>query len=230
MAEFVEECRGVVPGNKDRLAGLAFNKIGIVGNDGGDVGVHLFLCTVFIHPCTGTLAGTCIRIEIPQADMLSGSFVLDFPNANIRMIDRKIRNRRERKIEQLTGNPEHTFAKFFKLQIRLHFIRIQIVLCFANLFRIVTVIPRLDLDTGFFLVGQCLHVSDLFVNTGDGGFPHRHHQFHRAFRGLCHFVRQPPMGVCWKPEQFRPFGPKLENLAYDPVVVVFVAIVTSVYK
>ena len=90
VTEFVEHRRRVVPGNQHRLARFAFHEVRVVGNDGGDFAIEALLGAIGIHPRARTFALTGKRIEVPEADVLAGGFVSDFPNFDVRMGDRNI--------------------------------------------------------------------------------------------------------------------------------------------
>src|SRR6185369_13335883 len=106
MSKLMEHRGCVVPRDEYRFAGLAFNKVGIVGNDGRDVAIQSFLRAIGIHPGPRALAGASARIEIPETDVFLRRLVGDFPNANVRMSYGDVRYGREVEIKEFARDPE----------------------------------------------------------------------------------------------------------------------------
>src|SRR5687767_925510 len=119
MSELVKQSDGVIPGDEYRLAGLTLYEIRVIRNDRLDVSVYALLAAIRVHPRTRPFSGTCIRIEIPKADVCSRCLVRHFPNSNVRMKDGNVRYRCEIKIEKLARYPEHRLTHFVELKVRL---------------------------------------------------------------------------------------------------------------
>src|SRR5687768_17672862 len=75
MTEFVEQGRGIVPGNKYWFAGFAFHKVRVIRYDSGYFAVLALLVAVGVHPGAGTLAFAGVRIEIPQTNVFAAGLV-----------------------------------------------------------------------------------------------------------------------------------------------------------
>ena len=230
MSKLVKHRRRVVPRDQHRFAGLALNKVGVIRNDCRHLAVHAKLTAIGVHPRTRTLAVSGIRIEIPKADMLAGYFIFDLVNRDVRVIDRHARDRRKAEIEQLASDPKHCLSDLVELQIRLYLILIEIVSGLTNLFHVIAIIPRLDLDLGSFFVGESLHIGDFLMDSGNSGRPHALHQFHCVFGCFRHLRLKTPVSVCCKAEQFRTFCSKLKNLCNPGVVVAGVTVIAAIDK
>ena len=226
VAELVEERDGVVPRDEDRLAGRALHEVCVVGDDGGDRALEALLVAVGVHPGPGVLACPRVGVEIPEPHQRAGR-VGDLEHAHVRVVDGDAVDRGEGEAEQLPGHPEHPLAQLLELEVGLHLVLVEVVLCLAHLLGVIAVIPGLDLDLRALLVRDRLHVGDFLADAGHRRLPHRLHQLQGPLRGAGHRVLQPPVGVGPVAEQLRPLGAQLQDLRDDRVVVVGVAVVAA---
>ena len=212
MAELMEESRRIIPRDQHRLAWFSLHEVRVVRDDRRYRRIELFLAAIRVHPRTRPLSGTCIGIEVPQADVLSRRAVLHFPHAHIRMIDRDVGNRSELETEQLTRDPEHSLTQLLELEVRLHRILVEIVSLLPHLFSIVAIVPRLDSDVLAFSFRKLLHVGDFFLHPLNGRLPHCLHQLHRTLGSLCHRVLETPVRMRRITKELRTLGTKLKDL------------------
>src|SRR5215208_7365810 len=111
----MEHGRGIVPGDQEWFARLAFHEIRIIRDDCRDVAIDAFLRAVGIHPCARAFAGARVRIEIPETDVFPGSLVSYFPNANVGMGHRHVCDGCEVEIEKFARDPADAFAYLLEL-------------------------------------------------------------------------------------------------------------------
>ena len=90
MSKFMKHGDGIVPGDQNRFAWLAFYKVRVVGNDGCNDFIDVLLGTVGVHPGTGALTATGVGVKVPQADQLIAS--RNFPDSHIGVVHRYIRD------------------------------------------------------------------------------------------------------------------------------------------
>ena len=228
VPELVEERPRVVPADEDGLAGFALHEVGVVGNDHRHVVVEVPLAPVLVHPRAGSLSGASVRVEVPEANVLSRR-VRDPKDADVRVVDgdRAVRQRRKAQAEELPRNPEHALPQLLQLQVRLHVVLVQIVLRLADPLRIEAVVPGRDADARSLAVGDGLHVGDFLVHARHRRLPHRFHQPDRALRRLGHRVLQPPVRVRRIAEKLGALCAELEDLRDGGVVVARAAVVAA---
>ena len=231
VAELVKQRGGVGPGNEYGLAGLALHEVRVVRHDGRHgLTVHALLVAVGIHPGPRVFAGAGVRVEVPEAHLLAGGFVVHLPHLHIRMVHGYIGHGHEGEIEQLAGYPEHSLAHLIELQILFHLVLVEVVAGLAHLLGVVAVVPGLKFEVGgsTLLFGQGQHVGHFLVHAGHGGFPHLLHQLHSGFGRFGHGVVEAQVGVSGVAQQLGALGPQLQNLGNDGVVVVCAAVVAPV--
>ena len=156
----------------------------------------------------------------------------DRPDGDIGVINghRAGRQGLEAQTEQFLRHEEHAFTELVELQVGFELVGVEVVLGLADLLRIEPVVPGLDGDLVALGVRDTLHVGDLFTHPRGGGFPDRFHQFHGPLRGSRHGVLEPPVSMRRVPEQARPLGAELQDLADDRIVVARIAVVAATHE
>ena len=228
MAEFVEQCRGIVETDQRRLAVAALDEIIVVRRDGVIVlATQLELILVGGHPGARPLSVARIIIEKLHADDLVAA--LDFKGAHIGIEDRDAAGGfGEGQAIELAGRIEQGVHHLVELEIGFDLGGIEIIFRLADLFRIETIIPGRDGDAGAFAIGDRLHVGDFLLHPGDGGWPDLHHQVHRRCRLFRHRVGHAVVGMGLEAQQLGTLGAQLQDLRDGGVGVIFATIVTAV--
>ncbi len=143
------------------------------------------------------------------------------------MRDGHVLDRRELEAEELAGHPEHALAQLLELQVGLHLVLVEVVLRLAHLLGVVAVVPGRDLDPGALLVGDRLHVGDLFVDARHRRRPDRLHQLHGPLGASAMAFSRRQWAWVGVAEQPGALGAQLQDLGDDRVVVVGVAVVAA---
>ncbi len=227
VAELVKQRHRIIPADENRGVPVILQKVGVVGYDGYHRHVQIGLFPVFAHPCSGIFAGARIRIEKPKPDG-PARFGLDLPHPHVGIVDGDAGHLGERKAVQAACRPEHCFAQFLELQVRLHLVHVEVEFRAADLFRVVAVVPRLDPHAGRCDVGDGLHVGDFFARPRDRGRPDAHQQSHGRIGMAGHAVLQPPMRMRGIAEQLGALPAQCEYFRNDSLVVVSAAVVAAV--
>ena len=151
----------------------------------------------------------------------------DFPDADVFMEDRHIGNLFELHSIELASHPEHAFAKVLKLEVLLHFLGIEVVFGLTDFLGIIAIVPRRDLDPGFFLVGNRLHRGDFLIDLCGRGWPHFQHQVHGGLRIASDGLLDRAMCKALIAEDLRAFGAQRHDLRDHVVIVILIAIVAA---
>ena len=129
-------------------------------------------------PSTRSFAISCIRVKIPQSDVVASRFVCHIPNFYILMKNRNttLWNWIEFVVKQSASNIMHGICEVVQLQVLLNLFRVEVIFCTTYLFSIKTIIPRFNGNVITILVCDGLHIGYLLIYTSNGCWPYSFHQ------------------------------------------------------
>ena len=136
----------------------------------------------------------------------------------------------EGEIETAARRPQCRLHHIVELEVRLDFRFVEIVLGFANLFRVVQVVPRLDPRPRILAVRNRLHVDDFASDVCHDRRPYFQEKGMRRGRMRCHRIGHAPVGVALEAQQLCPLRTQIHDRRDGRLGVVGVAVVSTVLE
>ena len=228
VAELMEERRRIGEGDQRRLALRRPVVVAIVQDQRNFAG-NPVLGPERAHPGAGTLALAGEIVAVEQGDHITFG-VMDFPDANIGMIDRNVVALVEADIEQAPGRVEHRVDHAVELKILGHFGRIDAVTLLAHALGIVAPVPALGFKIAAFGIDHGLNVGQLFERALAGRPPDLFHQVDGRFGRFGHRAGGAVMRPALKAQQLRLFLAQHQNIADQLVIVELVVVIAAIVE